>query len=194
MHVTSDMNNLLPSGRNKLLSVLTIFSTGILFACLEDNNFFKPPDPVETVDFGIVIFDEGGTEGTSFRKGTDVKIGLKLITDGGKDLQWRKDDECRLFSRQDFLLVFQSFESLDKPPTQYYTLGTPYQIPKYCATQNLPTTYINRGTVIFAFPWSGNPDNESMVAGRYYATASFDLVIEGDVKRWDLRKDFEIYN
>ena len=48
--------------------------------------------------------------------------------------------------------------------------------------------------MIFAFPWSGNPDNEPMVAGRYYATASFDLIIEGEIKHWDLRTDFEIYN
>ena len=191
--MTSDMNNLLPSGHNKIFSALTILAAGILFSCMEDNPY-KPPDPVETVDFGIVMFDETGTQGTSFRKGTDIKIGFKLITDGGDGLQWRTDDECRLLSSKSFLLVFQSFESLDKPPNLYVPLGTPHLIPTQCTTLNLPTTYINGGTVIFAFPWSGNPDNEPMVAGRYYATASFDLVVEGEIKHWDLRSDFEIYN
>lgn len=188
------MNNLLPSGHNKILSVLTIFSAGILSGCLEDNNFYKPPKPVETLDFGIVMFDEANTEGTSFRKGTDVKIGLRLIADGGDGLQWRTDDECRLLSNKNFLLVFQSFEPLDKPPTQYVPLGTPYLIPMRCTTLDFPTIDITGGTVIFAFPWSGNPNNKPMVAGRYYATASFDLAIKGEIKHWDLRSDFEIYN
>lgn len=173
--------------------MLAIFSAGILSSCLEDN-FFKPPDPVETVDFGIVMFDETGTEGTSFRKGTDIKIGLKLISDGGDGLQWRTDDECRLLSSKTFLLVYQSFEGLDKPPTQYVPLGAPYLIPTHCTTLDLPATYINGGTLIFAFPWSGNPNNKPMVAGRYYVTASFDLVVDGEIKHWDLRSDFEMYN
>lgn len=187
------MNNLSRYGCNKILSALTILSAFILSVSCEDN-LYKPPEPVPTPDFGIVIFDEAGTEGTSFRKGTDIKIGLKLITDGGSGLQWRKDDECRLFSNKDFLLVFQSNESLDKPPALYFPLGTPYQIPMYCMTLNLPSTYINGGTVILAFPWSSNPDNEPLVAGRYYTTAAFELIIDGEVKRWDLRADFEIYN
>jgi hypothetical protein len=191
--MTADMKNLPPSGCYKILSAVTIFSAFILFVSCEDN-LYKPPAPVATQDFGIVIFDEAGTEGTSFRKGTDIKIGLKLITDGGKHLQWSKDDECRLFSNKDFLRVFQSNESLEKPPTLYFPLGIPYQIPIYCTTMNLPPTYINAGAVIFAFPWSSNPDNEPLVAGRYYTIATFDLIIEGKVKHWELRNDFEIYN
>jgi len=187
------MNNLSPSGCNKTLSALTIFLAFILVVSCDDT-FYKPPEPVPTLDFGIVIFDEAGTEGTSFRKGTDIEIGLKLITDGGSRLQWRKDDECRLLSNKDFLLVFQSNENLDKPPTLYFPLGTPYQIPMYCTTVNLPTAYIDVGTVILSFPWSSNPDNETLVAGRYYTTATFELIIEGEVKRWELRSDFEIYN
>ena len=188
------MNNLFPSGCNKILSALTLFLAFILVVSCEDN-LYKPPEPVPTLDFGIVIFDEAGTEGTSFRKGTDIEIGLKLITDGGSRLQWRKDDECRLFSNKDFLLVFQSNESLEKPPTLYFPLGTPYpNIPSYCTATKLPATYINAGTVIVEFPWSTNPDNEPLVAGRYYTTATFDLIIEGKVKRWELRNDFEIYN
>lgn len=189
----ADMNTLSQSGLHKVGSALSILLVCILCACLEDQTI-KPPDPVETLDFGIVIFDEADTEGTSFRKGTDIKIGLKLVTDGGKRLQWRKDDECRLVSNQSFLLVFKSNESLEKPPTLYYPLGTPYQIPMYCAAIDLPPTYITGGTVIFSFPWSGNPDNEPLVAGRYYATANFELIVDGEVKRWDLRNDFEIYN
>jgi hypothetical protein len=51
------------------------------------------------------------------------------------------------------------------------------------------------GTVILVFPWSSNPANEPLlVAGRYYTTATFDLIIDGKVKSWDLRTDFEIYN
>jgi hypothetical protein len=133
---TSDMNNLFPSGHNKILSALTIFAAGILFAC-DDGDFFRPPDPLESFDVGIVMFDEAGTQGTSFPKGTDIKIGLKLITDGGDGLQWRTDDEYRLLSSRSFLLVFQSFESLDKPPNQYVPLGTPNLIPARCTTLNL---------------------------------------------------------
>jgi len=191
--MTADMNNLSPSGCNKIISALTIFSASVLFTCCQDT-FYKPPAPAPTAEFGIVIFDEAGTEGTSFRKGTDIKIGLKLITDGGGALQWREDDECRLFSNKDFLLVFQSNENLEDPPTLYFPLGTPYENPMYCATIKLPTNWITRGTVIAAIPWSTNPDNKPLVAGRYYATAAFDLIIDGEVKRWDLRHDFEIYN
>jgi hypothetical protein len=188
------MNNLPPSGCNKIFSALTFFCAFIIVTSCDDT-FYRPPAPVKTLDFGIVIFDEAGTEGTSFRKGTDIMIGLKLTIDGGKSFQWRKDDECRLFSNKDFLLVYQSHESLEKPPTQYFPLGTPYQkIPTYCAATKLPATYINAGTVILVLPWSSNPDNEPLVAGRYYTTATFDLSIEGKVERWELRNDFEIYN
>jgi len=191
--MTEEMNKLSRSGCNKVLSALAIFSAFIHFIGCDDVHYM-PPDPIETLNFGIVIFDEAGTEGTSFRKGTDIKIGLKLIADAGSGLQWRKDDECRLFSNKDFLLVFQSNENLDKPPTLYFPLGTPYKIPMYCTAINLPPTYINEGTVIVAFPWSSNPDNVPLVAGRYYTTAAFELIIDGEVKRWDLRTDFEIYN
>jgi hypothetical protein len=192
--MTEIMNNLSRYGCNKILYSLTTFLALILFVSCDDT-YYRPPAPVKTLDFGIVIFDEAGMEGTSFRKGTDIKIGLKLIIDGGKSFQWRKDEECRLFSNRDFLLVFQSNESLEKPPTLYFPLGTPYpNIPTYCAATKLPATYINAGTVIVAFPWSTNPDNEPLVAGRYYATATFELIIDGKVKRWDLRNDFEIYN
>jgi hypothetical protein len=185
--------NIFARGFLKIASSLTIIPALILFVGCEQVNY-RPPDPPEELDFGIVLFDQSGTEGTSFRKGTDVQIGLKLTKDGGKFIQWNKYDECRLYSRQDFLPVFQSNEPLDKPPTLYFPLGTPYQIPEFCASGKQTSNYIPAGTIILVFPWSSNPVNEPLVAGRYYTTATFDLVVDGKVKSWDLRTDFEIYN
>jgi hypothetical protein len=189
----TEMNIFAQSGFLKIASSLTIVLASFLLVGCEDV-FYRPPDPPEELDFGIVLFDQAGTEGTSFRKGTDVQIGLKLTKDGGKFIQWNLYDECRLYSNQDFLLVFKSNESLDKPPTLYFPLGAPYQIPAFCRSTELTSDYITAGTVILVFPWSSNPANEPLVAGRYYTTATFDLIIDGKVESWDLRTDFEIYN
>ena len=191
------MNTLSQSRLYKTASTLTILLALFLVCGCDELLDNQPPPPKkapETVNFGIVIFDEAGTEGTSFRKGTDIKIGFKLVTDGGGMIQWRKADECQLFASQEFLLVYQSNESLDKPPTSYHPLGTPYNIPDYCAGVKLTSKYIGAGTVIVSFPWSSNPDNKPFVAGRYYATATLDLIIDGKVKHWDIKHDFEIYN
>ena len=194
-----DMNIFSKSRFHKIASALSIFSASILFCGCQDIfpdiSAVKPRDPVEKVDFGIVIFDGDGTEGTSFRKGTDIQLALKLVTDGGKMLGWRKVDECGMYSKQDFLLVFKSNENLDTPPSLYFPLGTPIDVvPAFCSNPDVPPTYISGGTVILKFPWSSNPDNKPLVAGRYYATASFDLIVDGKVKRWELKHDFEIYN
>src|SRR5678815_5114264 len=78
--MTEEMNNLSRSGCNKVLSALAIFSAFILFSGCDDVHYM-PPDPIETLNFGIVIFDEAGTEGTSFRKGTDIKLSLIHISE-----------------------------------------------------------------------------------------------------------------
>ena len=195
----ADMNIFSQYRFYNIASALSIFSASMLFCGCEDvfpdKSAVKPRDPVEKVDFGIVIFDGDGTEGTSFRKGTDIRLALKLVTDGGKLLGWRKVDECQLYSRQDFLLVFKSNENLDTPPSLYFPLGTPIdEIPAFCTDLDARPTWISGGTVILSFLWSSNPENEPLVAGRYYATASFDLMVDGEVKRWEIKHNFEIYN
>lgn len=184
---------------HKLASALSILSASIIFCGCQDifpdPSAIRPRDPVEKLDFGIVLFDGDGNEGTSFRKGTDIRLALKLVTDGGKMLGWRRVDECGLYSRKDFLLVFKSNENLDTPPSMYYPLGTPFNdVPAFCRDLDVATTWMYGGTVILSFPWSTNPENEPLVAGRYYASASIDLIIDGEAKRWDLKHNFEIYN
>jgi hypothetical protein len=195
----ADMNIFSRSHFHKLASALAILSASILFCGCEDifpdQSAVKPRDPGEKLDFGIVIFDGDGNEGTSFRKGTDIQLALKLVTDGGKMFGWRKVDECGLYSRQDFLLVFKSNENLDTPPSLYYPLGTPFdKVPAFCSDLDVPPIWISGGTVILSSPWSSNPENEPLVAGRYYATATFDLIVDGEAKRWEIKHNFEIYN
>jgi len=187
------MNNLSRSGGDKIVSTLTILLAIVLLAGCENEAFSPFAPESDKIDFGIAIFDEAGTEASSFKLGTDITIALKLVSDGGKSLEWHKDAECVLYSNKNFLLVSKLDESPEALPSSYFSLGTPYQIPVFCSAINLPPTYFSEGAVILEWQWSGNPDNEPLAVGRYYTTASIEVRIDGEMIRWDLKKDFEVY-
>jgi len=188
-----NMNNLSRFSCNKIVSALTVALAFVFLAGCE-KEAFSPFAPVsDKMDFGISVFDEAGTEGSSFKLGTDITIALILVSDGGKLLEWRKDDECLLYSNMNFLLVYKLDESPAATPSSYSPVGTPYEMPVLCSAINLPPAYFSGGAVILSSQWSSNPDNMPLAVGKYYTTASIGVRVDGEMKRWELKKDFEIY-
>ena len=185
------MNNFRQLGR-KIASAVAVFSVLLVFVGCDESPFYRPPQQPEKVSFDLLVLDQRDTDGSAFPEGTDVKIALKFISNENRYIEWHKDNECLLFTNKDFLLVFQLDEG-NQVPNSYFPVGTPYQDPIPCATLNVRPSYLFGSSVIMALPWSGNPDNTPLIPGRYYTIANFELPIEGEVKRWELRRDFEIY-
>ena len=186
------MTNFPHSGRINVVTALAIFFALIVFVRCKDEPYYRPPNQPEKIDFDLLVLDQRDTDGSAFPEGTDVKIALKFISQENKYVEWHKDNECRLFTNKDFLLVLKLDES-NAIPNSYFPVGTPYQNPTPCTTNDVRPSYLFGSSVIMALPWSGNPDNTPLTPGRYFAIANFELEIEGEVKRWELRRDFEIY-
>lgn len=168
---------------------LSIIPLIILIGC-ENANLIE--DQIDKIDFKIVIFDENQKEGNAFEAGTDVRVALRIINSSGEDIQWDYDYSCLLLNTDDFLHVFKI--SGDNATAGAYTpIGTPYEPPVYCYAINLPPQNIVPGeSVLMNIPWSTNPDNQLLSAGKYYTAASFQLTFNNQTRTWNLRTDFEV--
>ena len=187
------MKNLPKYCNNNILSALAICSA-LFFAVGCEDDWYRPPKKgdKDKIGFDLLVLDQTGTDGSAFTEGTDIRIAVVFVNESKKTIKWDKADECRLFTSQDFLLVFQLDEA-NVNQTSYFPVGTPYRSPLNCPPDDSPPTYISGSSIVVELPWSGNPDNKPLGPGRYYATARFNFEIDGEQRFWDLRGDFDIY-
>ena len=171
--------------REALVQLLCV----IIFACTDDRN--TTDGQIQEIAFEIVILDEHQQEGTVFEPGTDINIALKLVNRSGKEFEWKYDYECDLVQTENFLLVYGLNEGESKD--DFMPLGSPYQWPIYCLMLNIPSRNLPPGeTILIKAPWSHNPDNHPLAAGKYYVIANFALNVDRQSMTWNLRTDFEM--
>lgn len=147
---------------------------------------------IDKIDFQIAILGEDQHEANVFGSDEDIRLALRLINNSEDAIEWHHDYICQMYQTQFFLSVFKLNES-DETSESYLPIGTPYQSPVNCYTINFPHILIQPGeSILLNLPWSNNPKNQPLSAGKYYTIANFGLNIGGKTKNWELRNDFEI--
>jgi hypothetical protein len=171
------------------MSALIQLLSAIILGCADDGN--ATDGQIRDIAFEIVILDEHQQEGTVFEPGTDVNIALKFINRSGKEFEWKYEYECQLVQTKNFLLVYGRNEGEIKD--DYMLVGSPYQWPIYCLMLNVPSRNLPPGeTMLIKAPWSRNPDNHPLAAGKYYVVANFALNVDRQSMTWNLKTDFEM--
>jgi hypothetical protein len=147
---------------------------------------------IDEIEFALIVLDEAESEAVSFDAGTDIRIGLKLLNNSNKDLEWAYEYMCILLNSENFLLVSRR-DVAGETDSGYVPIGTPYLAPVNCLAINYPSQRLPPGeSIIIEVPWSNNTDNKPLPAGSYYVRSNFGLEINDHARSWLLSVDFEI--
>ena len=182
------MESLFKRNSGRTLQVLALVGA-MISGCQDDEDAIG--DQVRQIAFEIAVLGEDQREGTVFEPGTDVSFALKLINHSAKPFEWRYEYDCDLYQSANFLQVYKRNEG--ETSSDWIPLGTPYPGPVYCLMINMPPWDLPAGeTMLGKVPWSSNPDNRPLSVGKYYVTAQVELNVDGQLRTWNLRADFEM--
>ena len=164
--------------------LLAILASSFLFGtggCTEE-------EPAKSVSFRIVIQDENGTEKEIFTQGTDINLGLAIVNNSGQTIEFDYDGfRDQVINEEDFLFVYGESEEGDA------AVGRPHQIPLYYRHMNLPPIEVPVGEMVFInYPWSLNPENVPIPAGKYHTAFNKVVTVDDRQVELELYASFEV--
>ena len=154
----------------------------------------QPVRPIDNLGARLVAYDEGGTERTKFEANTNITFGLSFTNKSNQDVHAGSYFQfCDVYQKEDFLLIYKLVRD-DNGEENWMPYGKPYQQPAPCPTINLPLIVPAHNEVkVHGGAWNNVPDNPPFTAGKYYTAFLFDLELDGQSRKHDLKLEFEVY-
>lgn len=154
----------------------------------------EPVSPINSLHPRLVAYYDGVIERTKFEENTNITFALSFTNESDRNIEIGTSFQyCDVYQREEFLLIYKWVRE-DNGDEKWMPYGKPYQEPVACPTINLPITVPARGeTKVVGAAWNTVPENLPFSPGKYYTSFSFDLVLEGQSRRHDLKLEFEVY-
>ena len=153
----------------------------------------QPVRPIDNLGARLVAYDEGGTERTKFDANTNITFGLSITNKSDQDVHAGSYFQfCHVYEQDEFLLIYKLVRE-DTGEENWMPYGKPYKEPIACLAINIPLIVPARGEVkVLGGAWNNVPDNLPFTAGKYYTSFLFDLELNGQSRRHDLKLEFEV--
>jgi len=154
----------------------------------------QPVRSIDSLGARLVAYDEGGTERTKFEANTNISFALSFTNKSDQDIDAGSHFQfCDVYQEEEFLLIYKWVRE-DNGEENWMPYGKPYQEPVACPTINVPLIIPARSEAkVHGGTWNNVPDNLPFTAGKYYTAFSFDLELDGQSRKHDLKLEFEVY-
>jgi hypothetical protein len=176
----------------KKIMKMFLWAALALFNCNCDDS--QPGRPIDSLGVRLVAYDEGGSERTKFETNTNITFTLSFTNNSDQDIEAGTYFQfCDVYQEEEFLLIYKWVRE-GNGEERWMPFGKPYQEPIACPTNNLPLIVPARGEIkIQGGKWNNVPDNEPFTPGKYYTAFSYDLKLDGQSRKHDLKLEFEVY-
>lgn len=153
----------------------------------------QPVRPIDSLGARLVAYDEVGTERTKFEANTNITFILSFNNKSDHAIEAGSYFEfCDVYQKEDFLLIYKLVRD-DNGEENWMPYGKPYQQPAPCPTVGVMVIVPARGeTKVHGATWNNVPDNLPFTAGKYYTAFSFDLELDDQSRKHDLKLEFEV--
>ena len=153
----------------------------------------EPVGPIDYLGARLVAYDEGGIERTTFETDTNIKFILSFTNSSDQDIDAGNHFQfCHVYQQEEFLLIYKLVRE-DNGEEKWVPYGKPYQEPIACRTINLPLIVAASSEIkVLGGAWNNVPGNLPFTAGKYYTAFLFDLDLDGQSRKHDLKLEFEV--
>lgn len=175
------------------LLIPAIFTILFIAGCGDDD---QRESIVDTIEVRLYAASEvGGKEQKIFEENSDLSLGLKLVNTTHKAIEAGSyADYCSIFDIEEFLTVYKWATNDHDNQEGWVRIGKAYVPPVNCPQPNIPVIIPAHGEVAVASAaWSLNPENAALGPGKYNTALSYTLTLEGKIRHFNLKLEFNVH-